>query len=133
MKSGLVRRGAGYLMAWFVALVLPMGFLSCAGTHVNKAVGTLADATGPNSLNGDDDETALPAATGLVRRQLRQAQHGAAGLVGIYQQLNMSVTTQTYDNGFYIVALMSAGGAVLALLLRSGKAKSAGGPVHVEV
>jgi len=60
-------------------------------------------------------------------------QHGPAGLVGIYQQLNMNVTTQTYDNGFYIVALMSAGGALLALLLRSGKAKAAGGPVHVEV
>ena len=58
---------------------------------------------------------------------------GAPGLLGIYQQLSMSVTTQTYDNGFYIVALMSAGGAVLALLLRSGKAKGPSGPVHVEV
>jgi EmrB/QacA subfamily drug resistance transporter len=60
-------------------------------------------------------------------------QQGPAGMVGIYQQLSMNVTTQTYDNGFYIVALMSAGGAVLALLLRSGKAKTAAGPVHVEV
>jgi EmrB/QacA subfamily drug resistance transporter len=58
---------------------------------------------------------------------------GAPGLLGMYQQLSASVTTQTYDNGFYIVALMSAGGAVLALMLRSGKPKSAGGPVHVEV
>jgi EmrB/QacA subfamily drug resistance transporter len=61
------------------------------------------------------------------------SEKGAPGLLGMYQQLSASVTTQTYDNGFYIVALMSAGGAVLALLLRSGKPTSAGGPVHVEV
>jgi len=61
------------------------------------------------------------------------ATQGASGMYGIYRQLSMNVTTQTYDNGFYIVALMSAAGAVLALLLRSGKAKSAAGPVHVEV
>ncbi|MDT7694516.1 MAG: hypothetical protein QOI75_3883, partial [Pseudonocardiales bacterium] len=61
------------------------------------------------------------------------SEKGAPGLLGMYQQLSASVTTQTYDNGFYIVALMSAGGAVLALMLRSGKPKSVGGPVHVEV
>ncbi|MDT7626825.1 MAG: hypothetical protein QOF99_7726 [Pseudonocardiales bacterium] len=69
---------------------------------------------------------ALPAVTAASEK-------GAPGLLGMYQQLSASVTTQTYDNGFYIVALMSAGGAVLALMLRSGKPKSVGGPVHVEV
>jgi hypothetical protein len=61
------------------------------------------------------------------------ANQGPSGLMGVYKAMNMQVTTQTYDNGFYIVSLMCAGGALLALLLRSGKPKASAEPVHVEV
>ncbi|HEY4004976.1 MAG TPA: DHA2 family efflux MFS transporter permease subunit [Pseudonocardia sp.] len=61
------------------------------------------------------------------------AGQGPSGLLGMYQAMSMQVTTQTYDNGFYIVTLMCAGGVVLALLLRSGKPKTSAEPVHVEV
>jgi EmrB/QacA subfamily drug resistance transporter len=67
--------------------------------------------------------------------QLTQLQsQGPLGIYSIYQQLESTATTVTYANGFFISALLCVGGAVLALMMRSGKAKSAGGPaVHVEV
>jgi EmrB/QacA subfamily drug resistance transporter len=58
---------------------------------------------------------------------------GPSGLTGIYTQLTNEVTTQTYANGFFVVALMCAGGAILALTMRNGKAAAAAGPVHVEI
>jgi EmrB/QacA subfamily drug resistance transporter len=69
---------------------------------------------------------ALPAITAAQQK-------GASGLLPLYQQVNNSITTQTYDNGFYIVSLMCVGGAVLGLLLRSGHPKASAEPVHVEV
>ena len=67
--------------------------------------------------------------------QLTQMQSkGPLGIYSIYQQLESAATTVTYANGFFISALLCVAGAVLALGMRSGKAKSAGGPaVHVEV
>jgi EmrB/QacA subfamily drug resistance transporter len=59
--------------------------------------------------------------------------HGAEGLLPLYRAVSNSITTQTYTNGFYVVALMCAGGALLALLLRSGRAKPTAEPVHVEL
>jgi EmrB/QacA subfamily drug resistance transporter len=61
------------------------------------------------------------------------AAQGASGLLGLYQQLSNAVTTQTYANDFYIIALLSAAGGVLALFLRSGRPKNTAGPVHVEL
>jgi EmrB/QacA subfamily drug resistance transporter len=61
------------------------------------------------------------------------SEQGPSGLLTLYQQVSNAVTTQTYDNGFYIVALLCAGGAVLALLLRSGSPKASAEPVHVEI
>jgi hypothetical protein len=58
---------------------------------------------------------------------------GPSGMTGLYTEMTDIVTTQTYANGFYVVALMCAGGAVLALSMRNGKIASAGGPVHVEL
>ncbi|HEY0814030.1 MAG TPA: DHA2 family efflux MFS transporter permease subunit [Pseudonocardia sp.] len=67
--------------------------------------------------------------------QLTQLQsQGPLGIYSVYQQLESSATTVTYANGFFISAVLCLGGAVLALMLRSGKAKSEGGAtVHVEV
>ncbi|WP_169736825.1 DHA2 family efflux MFS transporter permease subunit [Pseudonocardia spinosispora] len=60
-------------------------------------------------------------------------EQGAPGLLGLYQTLNLNVLTETYNNGFYIVGLLCVAGIALALTMRSGPAKTTGGPVHVEV
>jgi hypothetical protein len=44
---------------------------------------------------------------------------GPASLLPLYLQLTQKVTTTTYANAFYLVFLMTAAGAVLALLLPS--------------
>jgi EmrB/QacA subfamily drug resistance transporter len=69
---------------------------------------------------------ALPAITAAQQK-------GPSGLLPLYQQMNNSITTQTYDNGFYIVSLICVGGAALGLLLRSGPPKASAAPVHVEL
>jgi predicted MFS family arabinose efflux permease len=58
---------------------------------------------------------------------------GPAGLTGMYTELTKAVTTQTYANAFYVVALMCAGGVLLGLTMRSGKARNSGVKAHVEV
>ena len=57
----------------------------------------------------------------------------ASQLLGPYQELTAQVTTQTYANGFFIVAIMSAIGAVVAVFMRAGKKQggSAHGPVEL--
>jgi len=54
----------------------------------------------------------------------------ASQLLGPYQQLTAQVTTQTYANGFFIVAILSAIGVVLAAFMRGKKKGSAGGGSH---
>ncbi|GAA5115115.1 DHA2 family efflux MFS transporter permease subunit [Pseudonocardia adelaidensis] len=71
-----------------------------------------------------------PAALPEVREATEQ---GVTGLLPIYQQLRAGITTETYDNGFYIVALMCAGAAVLALFLRSGRTSPITERGHVEL
>ncbi|MDT7606811.1 MAG: hypothetical protein QOG96_1314, partial [Pseudonocardiales bacterium] len=71
--------------------------------------------TGANALPGVNDAAA----------------QGASGLLSLYQELSNAVTTQTYANDFYVIALLSAAGGALALFLRSGKPKNTGGAVHV--
>jgi EmrB/QacA subfamily drug resistance transporter len=67
--------------------------------------------------------------------QLNQLQsQGPLGIYSVYQQLESAATTVTYANGFFISSMLCIVGAVLALMMRSGKAKSTGGAtVHVEV
>jgi EmrB/QacA subfamily drug resistance transporter len=48
------------------------------------------------------------------------ASQGTMGLLGIYQQLQQYVTAETYANAFLVVGILCAGGAILALLMRSG-------------
>ena len=69
---------------------------------------------------------ALPAVTAA------QAQ-GPTGLYGMYEQLSSSATTQAYDNGFYITAILCAAAAVLAVTMRSGKPKDTGEKAVVEM
>jgi hypothetical protein len=42
------------------------------------------------------------------------------GVLGTYRALTSEITTTTYANGFYIVSLLAAAGAVLAVFMRSG-------------
>jgi hypothetical protein len=81
-----------------------------------------------------DDRGSLLATGANALPQVAAAQaKGGSGMLGLYEQLRASVITQTYDNSFYLVALLSAAGAVIALLLRSGRAKGAGGAGPVEM
>ncbi|MGE3288062.1 MAG: DHA2 family efflux MFS transporter permease subunit [Pseudonocardia sp.] len=59
--------------------------------------------------------------------------HGAAGLLPAYQQLEAAAATVTYDNGFFVSAILAVVGAALALMLRSGKPAPSGGAGPVEV
>lgn len=54
-------------------------------------------------------------------------------MYGVYQQLTSAVTTQAYDNGFYLTAWLCAGAVLLAATMRSGKAATGGESVVVEV
>jgi MFS family permease len=54
-------------------------------------------------------------------------------LYAAYQQLSSAVTTQAYDNGFYVTAWLCAGAALLAATMRSGRRAAGGESVVVEV
>ncbi|GAA0899541.1 DHA2 family efflux MFS transporter permease subunit [Pseudonocardia zijingensis] len=55
-------------------------------------------------------------------------EQGASGLLPLYRQLTAGITTETYANGFFVVALLCAAAAVLALFLRSGRARAGTAP-----
>jgi hypothetical protein len=67
-----------------------------------------------------------------MHKSLRLEQ-GATGLLPIYRGLTARIATETYDNGFYIVALMCVAAAVLALFLRSGRTRPGAERGHVEL
>jgi len=54
-------------------------------------------------------------------------------MYAVYQQLTSAVTTQAYDNGFYVTARLCAGAVLLAATMRSGKAATGGESVVAEV
>jgi hypothetical protein len=45
------------------------------------------------------------------------------GLTALYAELTRAVTTQTYANGFHVVALLCTAGALIGLATRSGRAR----------
>jgi hypothetical protein len=57
---------------------------------------------------------------------------GASGLLGMYTQVSRAVLTETYANGFYLVAMMCVVGVPLAFLLPNGKPTLTGEPVAIE-
>jgi EmrB/QacA subfamily drug resistance transporter len=93
-----------------------------SGLNMSASAQLLVDRAGLYGLG--------PMALPEVREATGQ---GVTGLLPIYQQLRAGITTQTYDNGFYIVALMCVGAAILALFLRSGRARPSTEPTHVEL
>jgi EmrB/QacA subfamily drug resistance transporter len=67
-----------------------------------------------------------------AQAQTQAQANGPSALLGIYQQLQADITTQTYDNSFYVVAVLSAIGAVIAaLFMRSTKRHTGTHPVDM--
>jgi phosphotransferase system glucose/maltose/N-acetylglucosamine-specific IIC component len=60
-----------------------------------------------------------------------QPVHATTPYLGAYQDLMAQVRTETYANGFYVVAVMSLIAAGIAVFMRSGRKKDTGGPAHV--
>ena len=123
LKSTLTSAGSG--MNNVVRQVFSSTAVAVFGSLGTMASAQLMADRGPLYASG---ASALPA--------IQQAsQHGSSGMLGLYQQVNNAVLTQTYDNAFYLVALLCGGGAALALLLRSGAATkpSSTEPTHVEL
>src|SRR5262249_55395893 len=58
-------------------------------------------------------------------RVARASTHGAPGLLPLYVQLTRQITTQTFANCFFLVALLTAAGAVLGLTHRAGRPAAA--------
>jgi EmrB/QacA subfamily drug resistance transporter len=72
------------------------------------------------------DRAALYASGAEALPQVAQATaQGAPGMLALYQEFTNRITTQTFANSFFLVALFTAGGAVLGLALRSGRPATA--------
>jgi EmrB/QacA subfamily drug resistance transporter len=125
---------------------LPNTFTS-AGSSVNNVMQRLASSIAVavfgnlNAAKGAQIATDRGAQAGLdpyaAGRILGPGAGGRAptsaspGLLGVYQELTAQVTTQTYANGFFVVAILGVVGAVLALFMRSGG--QGAGPAVVEM
>lgn len=96
--------------------------------NVSKGAQLAADQSGLAGVGSSSPIPGLGAAgaDGVAAGGVSQASQ----LLGRYQALSAQVTTETYANGFFVVAILAAGGAVLAVFLRSGKNKGGGGGAH---
>jgi hypothetical protein len=81
------------------------------------------------------DRSALIGADPYASSQLAGAagSHASGEFLGTYQSLNQQVITETYANGFYIVAVLGVVGMVLAAFMRSGRQKTDGPREAVEM
>ena len=75
----------------------------------------------------------MPIMTSGVSALSRQLTTSGSAMNNIYQQLSSAVTTQAYDNGFYLTAWLCAGAALLAATMRSGRRAAGGESEVVEV
>ena len=113
--------------------------LTSAGSSVNNVMQRLASSVAVavfGSLNAskgaqiEANRSALIGADPYATAQLVGAggqAKASTGVLGAYQALTAQVTTETYANGFFVVAILGVVGAVLALFMRSG-GQSGGGP-----
>jgi EmrB/QacA subfamily drug resistance transporter len=124
--------------------VLPQT-LTSAGSSVNNIMQRLAASVAIavfgslNTAKGDQIASDRGALMGADPGQLA-GPTGGVGIpaqastpyLGAYQDLMAQVRTETYANGFYVVAILSIVGACVAVFMRSGRKKTeAGGPAHV--
>ncbi|HEY1967327.1 MAG TPA: DHA2 family efflux MFS transporter permease subunit [Pseudonocardia sp.] len=105
---------------------LPVALVSSGSTMSNVAL-RVASSLGIGGLGG-----LLTAHVAQLLADRGGASTGAprdpARLLPIYLELNRGVTTTAYANGFYLVGLITLGGAVLAVLLPSGRPAAAQRP-----
>ena len=117
--------------------------LTSVGSSVNNIMQRLAASIAIavfgtlNTMSGDQlatDRGGLmgtnPYTTGQLVGQAAGAgepAHMTTPFLGAYQGLMSQIRTQTYANGFYIVAILALVGAGLAVFMRSGRKKSEGG------
>jgi EmrB/QacA subfamily drug resistance transporter len=107
--------------------------LTAAGSAANNVVQRVASSVaiaGLGSLNTSggaqlmNDRGLLLASGARALPAVRAATSaGPSGLTGYYTELSRAVTTQTYANGFHIVTLLCAAGALIGLTTRSGRAR----------
>jgi len=110
--------------------------LTAAGSAMNNVVQRVASSVAIAGLGSLDtsrgaqllsDRGLLLASGARALPATRAASSsGPSGLAGIYTELTRAVVTQTYANGFHIVALLCTAGALLGLTTRSARAHRAG-------
>jgi EmrB/QacA subfamily drug resistance transporter len=107
------------------------GALTSAGSSVNNVMQRVSSSVAVavfgslNSIEGAQmsaDQGALSGADSYAAHQLGQG--GQAEYLAAYQAMNAQVTTATYANGFFVVAIMGAIAAGLAVFMRSGRNKA---------
>ena len=107
------------------------GALTSAGSSVNNVMQRVSSSVAVavfgslNSIEGAQmsaDQGALSGADSYAAHQIGQG--GQAEYLAAYQAMNAQVTTATYANGFFVVAIMGAIAAGLAMFMRSGKNKA---------
>jgi EmrB/QacA subfamily drug resistance transporter len=107
------------------------GFLTSAGSSVNNVMQRVSSSVAVavfgslNSIKGAQmsaDQGALSGADPYATSQIGHG--GQAEYLAAYQAMNAQVTTATYANGFFVVAIMGAIAAALAMFMRSGKNKA---------
>jgi EmrB/QacA subfamily drug resistance transporter len=107
------------------------GALTSAGSSVNNVMQRVSSSVAVavfgslNSIEGAQmsaDQGALSGADSYAAHQIGQG--GQAEYLAAYQAMNAQVTTATYANGFFVVAIMGAVAAGLAMFMRSGKNKA---------
>jgi MFS family permease len=97
------------------------------------AIAALGSASATAVAQMMSDRGSLYAAGAQALPQITAySQQGPAGLLGMYEQMSRAVLTETYANGFYLVAIMCVFGVPLAFLLPTGKPAYTGEPVPVE-
>jgi EmrB/QacA subfamily drug resistance transporter len=107
------------------------GALTSAGSSVNNVMQRVSSSVAVavfgslNSIEGAQmsaDQGALSGADSYAAHQIGQG--GQSEYLAAYQAMNAQVTTATYANGFFVVAIMGAIAAGLAMFMRSGRNKA---------
>jgi EmrB/QacA subfamily drug resistance transporter len=115
------------------------GALTAVGSSVNNVMQRVASSVAIavfGSLNASKaaqlgaDQGGLAGADSYSSMGIPVGGGQASELLGRYEALTQQVTTQTYANGFFVVAILGAVGAVLAVFMRAGKKKGGGGGSH---
>ncbi|MBO0849511.1 MAG: DHA2 family efflux MFS transporter permease subunit [Pseudonocardia sp.] len=106
-----------------VGLAVFGGLITAQQAQLFGDWGSQVDPSNAPSLSSAAGQGASAAAQGASA-----AGHSAESLLPIYMQLQKNVVTASYANVFLAVTGLCAIGLLLALLLRSGRAKPAGGP-----